>query len=774
MVMKDAMLISRHPENEKMKLHPVTLAFTGNQSALESEFAVYYFKKNLSHVRFCHYISLLFYLFSSVIDFAFFPAEIVPFWIIRYGIVVPFFVVGIVITYWPVYQRIWQQLSCWYILITGGSFIAFIMLGSGPDRYTYYIGVSVCMIFGYAYIRERFLWASTAGCALLVLFWVVSASVQLPIKELLVLGFYLFVINSLGMLIAYSYEIESRKDFFLNHLLTLEKQKVDSLATGLEKTVEKRTQALRRSNEELTREVLQRKTMEVALRTSEERYRSLQSNIPIGLYRVADGRLLSVNPTMAKIFRSDSERNLLERPVENFFCDPKELEDVVSQLMTQDSIENVEVRLCRADGSKLTGLVNIIRVASNNKHAFYYDGTLEDITERKKMEAEKETLMTQLRQAYKMEAIGTLAGGIAHDFNNILTSAIGYTELAISEVEKGTRLDKNLHELYGAWKRARDLVQQILTFARKSDDALNPLQVGMVAKEVLKFIRSSLPTTIEIKQNIKSKSNIMGNPIQMYQVFMNLCTNAAHAMEKTGGFLEIKCEDTVIEHDRETPKMGLEPGEYVKVTVSDTGTGISPDIMDSIFEPYFTTKGLGEGTGLGLATVHGIVKNSGGSITVESKLGEGTIFTIFLPVTKQRHADRPPGQGKRFSGTERILFIDDEDPISRLGKQVLSKLGYSVTAHTCSVAAFDDFRSDPNAYDLIVTDMTMPKMTGDSLAKEVRRIRPNFPIILCTGYSKKISTRGVEIKDVSAVLMKPVSNQDLAKTVREVLDAQNE
>ena len=761
---------SKHLDSNILNLNPVSLAFRGEQTELESSFADYYFDKNLLHLRRCHYISLFFYFSSTLIDLAFFKSVLVPFLSIRYGVVSPCFILGLIITYFPVYRKIWQQLSCIYVLVTGCSFIAFVALAPKPIGYTYYAGIMVCMMFGYAFIRERFLWASAAGCTLTVLFIGVSMIIHMPATPLLIFGFYLFMVNLLGMLIAYSYEIQSRKDYLLTHLLTLEKKKVDALVTGLEKKVQSRTQELQLSNKELTREISQHKTTELALRASEERYRSLQSNIPLGLYRIAKGRLISVNPAMVNMFHFNTEKQLLEKPAKAYFCDLKVFRNLLRQLREHDRIINAEVGLRRADGSKLIGLINVTRLASNDKAGFFYDGTIEDITARKIMAEEKESLAMQLRQAYKMEAIGNLAGGIAHDFNNILMSAMGYTELAIEEAKKDSRLEVHLQELYNAWKRARDLVQQILAFARKSDEAVRPLQVSLIAKEVLKFIRSSIPSTIEIRQNIKSASLILGNAIQMHQIFMNLCTNAAHAMEISGGTLTVELVDAVIESNAPLSESGLKPGEYIKLSVSDTGTGIPEDIIDSIFDPYFTTKSPGEGTGLGLSTVHGIVNSYGGKITVNSTVGKGSIFTIYLPITKKQRDYQPYERTTPLRGSEKILFVDDEAAIARLGHQILEKLGYRVRSYTSSLEALARFQENPTDFDLVVTDMTMPHMTGEQLAKEIRQFRPDIPIILCTGFNKKLLDTTDPPKHVSVVMNKPVSKQDLAKTVREVID----
>ena len=417
----------------------------------------------------------------------------------------------------------------------------------------------------------------------------------------------------------------------------------------------------------------------------------------------------------------------------------------------------------RKDGSLLYEDVSIAPVFDSDGKVVNFMAVKRDVTH--DVETER-----RLQQAQKMEAIGTLAGGIAHDFNNILSSVIGYTELALDEVEKGSHLEDNLQEVFTAGKRARDLVKQILTFARQADEEIKPLEVKTIAGEALKLLRASIPATIEIRQRIESESLIMGDPTQVHQVFMNLCTNAAYAMEDQGGVLEVGLIDVAVDSNFITTAENLKPGDYIKLWVSDTGTGISPDIIESIFEPYFTTKAPGEGTGMGLAMVHGIIDSYGGEVLVESGPGRGTVFTVYLPIVKKRDRSRLYRRESLPAGGERILFVDDEPPIAKMGGMILERLGYRVTVRTSSVEALGLFRSRPDDFDLVITDMTMPNKTGDKLAAELMLIRPDIPIILCTGYSKKISDDRAAGIGINAFVYKPVAKADLALTVRKVLD----
>jgi PAS domain S-box-containing protein len=388
---------------------------------------------------------------------------------------------------------------------------------------------------------------------------------------------------------------------------------------------------------------------------------------------------------------------------------------------------------------------------------------VEDITERLDLE-------NQLRQAQKLESIGNLAGGIAHDFNNILSSIIGYTELSFDEVTKGSVLEDNLQEVYTAGKRAKELVSQILVFARQTNEEVKPVNIGEIARESLKMIRSSVPSDIDIRKMINSDSLVVGNSTMMQQVFVNLATNAADAMEDTGGTLEVAVSDVVVDQSFAKVHNLLGPGDHVKITVADTGVGISPEAMKSIFDPYYTTKQLGRGTGLGLASVHGTVKKYGGAIMVESQPGRGSIFTILLPVTRKQKVVHPYRPESLPRGTEKILFVDDELPIVKMCQQALERLGYEVTTRTSSIEALELFQATPNAFDLVITDMTMPNLTGEKLAVELMKVRPNIPVILCTGYSKKISDEKALEFGIKALAYKPMVKSELANTVRKVLD----
>ena len=486
-----------------------------------------------------------------------------------------------------------------------------------------------------------------------------------------------------------------------------------------------------------------------------------------------DGIIIYTNPEFEKMFGYDSgemiglHASILNAPTEKH---PYEIAEEILKILYNKGVWSGEIQNLKKDRTSFWSAAKVTAI-EHLEYGKSFVSVHTDISELKQAKSEKKKFEAKLQQAQKMESIGTLAGGIAHDFNNILSSVLGYTELALGGVEKGTELEDDLQEVRKAGMRAKDLVKQILTFARQSDEADMPIQINIIAKEVLKFIKSSIPSTIQINNKIYSDSLIMGSSTQIHQVLMNLCTNAAQAMEEKGGMLEVSVNDTTIDKMFMIPN--LIPGEYIEIKVSDTGMGIAPQNLHTIFEPYFTTKPVGEGTGMGLAVVHGIIEKYGGKISVNSTIGKGTCFTIYLPITKKRKVHMHAEKEELPHGNENILFVDDEAPIAKMGSKVLEQLGYSVTTRTSSVEALELFRSKPQAFDLVISDMTMPNMTGDVLAGELMKIRPDIPVVLCTGYSKKISEESAADIGIKALVYKPVVKADLAKTVRKVLDKTN-
>jgi len=374
-----------------------------------------------------------------------------------------------------------------------------------------------------------------------------------------------------------------------------------------------------------------------------------------------------------------------------------------------------------------------------------------------------------------MEAIGTLAGGIAHDFNNILSPIIGYAEMMFENAPEGSDLRKSLNEVLRSSMRARDLVQQILTFSRQGEKELKPLKMQIIVREVLKLVRSSIPSTITIKPHIdKNCGMVIADPTNIHQIAMNLITNAYHAMEENGGTLTITLSEVNISIE-DLNRFDLNPGTFVCFSISDTGHGIEKHVLNRIFEPYFTTKTEGKGTGLGLSVVHGIVKSYKGDIRVCSEPGKGSVFNVYLPVIHSKREETTNTDHRSVQGgNEHILLVDDEAVILEMEKLMLERLGYQVTMRTSSVEALEVFRLSSNQFDLVITDMTMPNMTGEKLACEIKKIRREIPVIVCTGFSEKMSPERAKSLGIDGFLMKPIIRNDLTQKIRTVLDMKSD
>ncbi|MGD9248591.1 MAG: ATP-binding protein, partial [Desulfobacteraceae bacterium] len=454
------------------------------------------------------------------------------------------------------------------------------------------------------------------------------------------------------------------------------------------------------------------------------------------------------------------------------------------ELLDQDTSRS----LCSNDARIITGnqvysAIEPVTVGDEQRHhlvtkfAIHNDrqrpligGIAFDITEKVRAEKERADLEQQLIQSQKMEAIGTLAGGIAHDFNNVLAAIMGYVELAMFDASPGSKVCQELDQVLKASRRAAELVRQILTFSRKTGQERQALDPKPLVGEALKMIRATLPTTIDIRQRLDTDgAKIVANATQLHQVIMNLCTNAAHAMEDSGGTLEVGLEKREIT-GADAGRHGVTPGHYLQISISDTGPGISPALQQRIFDPYFTTKAQGKGTGLGLAVARGIVQSHGGAIHVESQVDKGACFNVLFPLTCVPAASSSEKNQLLPTGTASVLFVDDEPVLTELGEQMLSRLGYRVTCCEEPQEALKLFRKDPYQFDLVITDTTMPNMTGDILASRMLAIRPDIPVFLCTGYSEQITPEKASRIGIAAFLMKPLSISDLAFSLRRTLD----
>jgi PAS domain S-box-containing protein len=526
----------------------------------------------------------------------------------------------------------------------------------------------------------------------------------------------------------------------------------------------------------IARDITKQKQSEIALRESEAKYKQLVNHAPAGIYEVdfIRGKFTSVNDVICE-YTGYTRQELLNMSALDILTEDSQkifLKRLDKIFKGQKVPSSAEFKIRAKSGSEFWVMINAKMFYSADGKPKRAMVVAHDITEQKLAEEEKKNLEYQLQQAQKMEAIGTLAGGIAHDFNNILSVIIGYTELILMNGNVNGEVRQNLKEIFSASKHARDMVKQILAFSRQNKQERKPIQVAHIVKEAVKMLRASLPTTISIQHQIDKDTGVIeADPTQIHQVIMNLCTNAAHAINEKDGVLKIHLGNIDLDQMAAADIPGLKAGSYLKLSVKDSGEGIHPEAQPHIFNPYFTTKEKDKGTGLGLAVVQGIVKSNNGAVTVESEVGKGTAFHVYLPTIKRKFTANDEMSTPLPMGCEHILLVDDEQPLVEIGRQMLERLGYSVTARTSSIEALELFRADPDRFDLVITDIVMPNMTGEKLAKKIMDIRNNIPVVLCTGYSEKFTRQNASEMGIQTFLMKPLVMRDLANTVRQALAA---
>lgn len=500
---------------------------------------------------------------------------------------------------------------------------------------------------------------------------------------------------------------------------------------------------------------------------AEEKYRSIFENALDGIFQTTPtGRIINANPAFARILRYHSPEELcgsFSDITHELYVHPERRRELLDLVEKQGLVRDFEVEYFRKDQNVVWVNLNMRAVRNSMGEMLYLEGSAQDITERKVLEA-------RLLQVQKMETIGTLAGGIAHDFNNILAAIVGYTEIAKSRLRQ-KELSTYLDRVLDASERARDLVGQILTFSRSAAQELRPIDLASVTQEALGLLRATIPSTIIIHHRIASELNaVLADPTQIHQVLINLCTNSAQAMREKGGMIQVTIENVELSPGMAAGMGGLRPGPYLKLTVSDTGTGIEPELVHRLFDPFFTTKQPGEGTGLGLSVVYGIVCGYGGTITVQTRPGAGTTFSVYLPAIEEIAQPEVKPTQPLPHGSERVLFVDDEPVLAEMGREMLESLGYRVMATTDSTQAIRIFRADPDSFDLVITDMTMPGMTGVDLSRKILKIKPNIPIILCTGYSELITEEKAKAIGIQGFALKPLNFRSITELICQVLN----
>ena len=629
------------------KLNRLTLAFSGKIKDYERDFRIDYFNRSLNPFRFSIILAIFFFGLFAFLDALLLPELKSLFWFIRFGITTPILLLVLIFSLSPIFKKYMQAVLAGIMYLTGLAIIVMIIFAARmADHYTYYAGLILIFVFGYTFIRARFIYATIAGWSIVASYEIAAIWISDTPIEILINNNYFFVsANVIGMFISYFMEHAARRDFYMRILLEKEQEKVKAANNALEKRVQQRTQQLTMTNKDLKKE----------------------------------------------------------------------------------------------------------------------------IEMRKHHEEEKAKLEVQMLQLQKMETIGTLAGGIAHDFNNILTPILGYTEMALEELSDESVLKYDIEQINGAATRGKDLVQQILTFSRQVDFDKKPLKLDDIVREVMKLIRASFPSNIEIRQDLDSNcGTVLADATQMHQIIMNLCTNSLHAMTGKGGVLQVKLEKVIL-GKQVNGQAKIQKGTYIRLTISDTGHGMDKQTLERIFEPFFTKKEVGSGSGLGLSVVHGIVSSYLGNIEVESEPGKGSRFMIYLPQHSETYAPEKDLDQKIKKGNGSILFVDDEKEITFMGKRMLESLGYTVDIKTDSQTALQDFKKDPGKYDLLVTDQAMPKMLGTELIEQVKQIRPDLKSIIITGYHDSIPKNAIKQFGISDIISKPLILSEFSELIRKVI-----
>jgi len=507
------------------------------------------------------------------------------------------------------------------------------------------------------------------------------------------------------------------------------------------------------------------------LEISEKRYRELFESLIDVSFRVGpDGQFMILSPSAKKVLGYAPEE-LVGTPVDGHLKYTDGLREIHARLVANGRIENEEAEFVRKDGSIAALSINARRVEDRTGATLWYEGVLRDVTQARRAAEEKKRLEEALRQGQKMQAIGQLAGGIAHDFNNMLSGIIGFTEVAQSQLEPGHPAGPSLEQVLSAGERAKRLVERILTFSRGTSGELRPMRIRGVVEEALKLIRMSAPASIDIEVELADESgSVLAEATQLHEAVMNIATNGLHAMKERAGTLRVALREISIDEPMRGRIGAIRPGRYVTLEFKDTGKGMDAETMDKAFEPFFTTKPPGEGPGMGLSVVYGIMQGHGGDVAIESEPGLGTAVTLYFPQRADEALDEEKDSAPVPVGSERILFVDDEQMIVDFTARNLVSLGYSVTAVSDPLRALEILEADPSGYALLITDQSMPRMTGLELAKAALSLNPSLPVILCTGYSSALAESEALAAGIRKVCMKPVKKREMAVGIRRVLD----
>lgn len=725
----------------------ITLSFP---EEYETKFRDFFFADSLKSFRISLLILMFFYGIFGVLDTIVASNFFELFFVIRFFIVIPLTLLVFILSYFDFFSTLWQFFIFILILIGGTGII--IMLVNLPNEASYYHGLILVIFAAYFSVKLRFIYATLSGFLIVVIFnYLMINYSNATSNQIISYNFFYITANIIGMFASYYIELIYRRNYLLNLHLKSKSEDLHKKNVDLEEEIRIRTKDLFESKEKLN-------TLFDSMSELVVFHQMVYDN-----GKAIDYLIIDVNFAFSKITgiaKSDAINKLASKL---YNSSPAPYLEIYADCVAQNSINTFETYY-----SPMDKYFYISAIPLGNRR---FATITADISERKKAEQEKAQYEERLKQTQKLESLGTLAGGIAHDFNNILAGIYGYNQILQIVLKDNIEVQKYLEQIDIASNRAKDLIQQILSFSRRSEAEKVQVSIINLAKEVVKLIQSTLPHTVNLTIDYEQDLwNINANPTQIHQIILNLITNAQHALINETGFIKLHFQNQVVTNNDFGFTTNITPGKYVRMTVTDNGTGIDKSIIDKIFDPYFTTKPTGKGSGLGLPTVLGIIKDHNGGIKIYSEVGSGTTFSIYLPKAEGDIQYESTNLEEIKRGNERILVVDDEETLLEISKVSLESLGYSVEATGNVIEAIDKIKIEPDAFQLIISDVNMPQMGGIAFAKEINKINKKLPIILTTGYSKTIDKVNLKELNVKEVLLKPVSLNDLATKIREVLD----
>ena len=750
-----------------MRFNRLTLAFCGRHAQLEAHFQDHYFLSTLNQIRIAIGAAFFFYALFGILDAIVMPDRYLVFWIIRWAVVCPCILLVFLFSFSPYAALFLQPAVSLCPLICGLGIIAMTQLATTGHSYSYVGGLVQIIFFIFTFARLRFIWAAAVTWILVISYLVCALYFgATPRNQVIGHVFHLSLIGLMGMMAGYAIEFHTRRNFFLSRHLESKKRRLHIVNKFLEERVTKRTNELNNTNSLLKAKIEEGKVIEAALRDSQQRFQNIFETAAGGMIIVngLNNQVVEVNPAAAKM-AADSNENLRGRDLGRLI---RPAAEKVGSTLPLPTPHPIECLLTRRQGDPLPILTSARGTEFNGRPHWII--SFGDIQKIKEAEAAKRELEIRSNQVQHLQAIGTLAGGIAHDFNNILFGMLGYTELALEDAQDGSMLANNLRQILRGGHRAKELIYQILTFSRQESVEKRPILLTPLIKEALKLLRATIPATIGIQTRFAAElPKVEANPTHIHQIIMNLCTNAAQAIGNRPGRIQITLDNKCLTPGEQGPHSNLPRGDYVSLVVQDDGEGIPPELADRIFEPFFTTKSQGHGTGMGLSVVHGIVQSHKGMISVQSHPGEGSQFEILFPATSKAEPTLQTVDTEPAKGTEHVLFVDDEKALGLMMERMLGSLGYDLTVCDHPAQALALFQRQPQAFDVVITDLTMPHMTGLALAEQMLRTRPDLPVLLCTGYGDQITHAQCHDLGIRELIYKPVSKQELAAAIRRVL-----